>query len=371
MEGIRCGRAALTELEYEPMHLLEMDCVGHRYGLSMSLSDITFSLEQGMIGCLMGPSGSGKSTVLSCIAGLEPVAEGNVRLKGKVASSGKTTMAPEKRRIGMLFQEFALFPHLTVEYNIAFGLGRAGGNGDRKRIVREMVELFDLERLRDRYPHELSGGQQQRSALARALAPNPDLLLLDEPFSSLEEDLRERLLAQVRDILKQRGITALMVTHNQSDALSFADVAGVINEGVICQWDTVYNLYYKPSCLFVANFVGRGVLLRGKLVGANEVETELGRIRGESGLQTPLTKVGDAVMVLVRPDYVVLEPSGGKLRARITHRSFRGANIFYTLSLPSGEKVYSNMPSSVSLETGSDVGIRTEFRNIVLFPGVA
>jgi len=349
--------------------LLEMAGVGHRYGRSASLSDISFSLGKGTIGCLMGPSGSGKSTALSCIAGLEPVSEGSVRINGKVASERGSTLAPERRSVGMLFQDFALFPHLTVEQNIAFGLGRAGGAGEGR--VREMVALLDLEGLGGRYPHELSGGQQQRSALARALAPDPDLLLLDEPFSSLEEDLRERLLAQVRDILKERGTTALMVTHNQSDALSFADVAGVINEGVICQWDSVFNLYYRPSCLFVANFVGKGVLLRGELLSETEVRTGLGCARNGRGLVTPLTKPGDAVMVLVRPDYVVIDPDGGELTARIVHRSFRGANILYTLKLPGGEQVYSSMPSSVSIEVGSEVGLTARFRDIVLFPGVA
>ncbi len=349
---------------------LEMRQVGHRYGSHKTLSDVTLSLERGEIGCLMGPSGSGKSTVLSCIAGLEPISEGLLRLKGRVVSASGRTVEPEKRRVGMLFQDFTLFPHLTVRRNISFGLARRRPAAEIAARVADMVGLFGLEGLEDRYPHELSGGQQQRAALARTLAPDPDLLLLDEPFSSLDDDLRERLLTQVRDILNDRGATALMVTHNQSDALSFASVAGVINQGVICQWDTTYNLYHNPSCLFVANFVGRGVLIQGRLVGRREVETEIGRIEGGRELVGPLNRVGDAVMVLLRPDYVEVDPSNGG-GARVTQRSFRGANTLYTLELPSGKTIYSSMPSSVNLEIGARVGVRANFRNVVLFPGVA
>lgn len=352
------------------MPQLEMRQVGHRHGSHKTLSDVSLSLEKGEIGCLMGPSGSGKSTALSCIAGLEPVAEGTVMLKGRVVSSAGRTVEPEKRRVGMLFQDFALFPHLTVRRNISFGLDRKRPAGEISARVDDMVALFGLEGLEERYPHELSGGQQQRAALARTLAPDPDLLLLDEPFSSLEDDLRERLLSQVRDILLERGTTVLMVTHNQSDALSFSSVAGVINQGVICQWDTTYNLYHNPSCLFVANFVGRGVLIQGRLVGPREVETEIGRIGGERDLVTPLSRVGDSVMVLLRPDYVAIDASNGG-GVRVAQRSFRGASILYTLELPSGKTIYSSMPSSVSLEVGDKVGVRADFRNIVLFPGVA
>ncbi len=353
------------------MTQLEMSQVGHRYGSSKSLNDVTFSLEAGEIGCLMGPSGSGKSTVLSCIAGLEPIEEGAVRLKGKTVSASGKTLEPEKRRVGMLFQDFALFPHLSIRRNIAFGLDRRQPAPEIKRRISAMVELLDLHGLESRFPHELSGGQQQRCALARALAPNPDLLLLDEPFSALEDDLRERLLTQVKDVLKKQGTTALMVTHNQADALSFADVAGVINEGTICQWDSVYNLYHKPSCLFVANFVGRGVLLKGRIVDSTSVDTELGCISSKHKLTTLLTREGDTVMVLVRPDYVTIVPEESSVRAHVKQRSFRGANIFYTLLLPSGETVYSNMPSSVSLNIGDQVDIKVEFKNIVLFPGIA
>src|SRR5690606_11406226 len=209
---------------------------------------------------LLGASGCGKTTVLRAIAGFEPLRAGAIRLDGTVLSGGGVHVLPEKRRVGMMFQDYALFPHLTVGENVAFGLRRLP-NAQRERRVAEMLELVGLKDAVDDYPHELSGGQQQRVALARALAPAPDLLLLDEPFSNLDVDTRERLAFEVRDILKSTGHTAILVTHNQAEAFAIADRIGVMSAGRIVQWDTPYNLHHHPVDGFVADFIRREALL--------------------------------------------------------------------------------------------------------------
>ena len=223
-------------------------------GLLLSLTDLScgyadqpivqqlnLHLNSGDIGCLLGPSGCGKTTTLRAIAGFEPILKGSITLAGEVISRPKFTLAPEKRRIGMVFQDYALFPHLSVEKNIAFGIRK---HPDAERITQELLELVKLGGLGKRYPHELSGGQQQRVALARALAPEPRLLLLDEPFSNLDGELRRRLSQEVRDILKHRGTSAILVTHDQEEAFAMSDSIGVFNKCRLEQWDSPFNLYH-------------------------------------------------------------------------------------------------------------------------------
>lgn len=224
------------------------------------VQNLDLTVDKGHIGCLLGASGCGKTTVLRAIAGFEPLRAGTIHLNGELLSSAEATVVPEKRNVGMMFQDYALFPHLSIEKNIAFGLRK---QDKIKRLARteEMLELVGLEDLGKRYPHELSGGQQQRVALARALAPEPSLLLLDEPFSNLDVDTRERLAFEVREILQKTGLTAILVTHNQAEAFAIADRIGVMNHGGIVQWDTAYGLHHNPVNEFVADFIRREALL--------------------------------------------------------------------------------------------------------------
>ncbi len=233
---------------------------GDRGLLLPVVQNLSLTLEQGHIGCLLGPSGCGKTTILRAIAGFEPVRAGIISLAGQTLSSCDSLTAPEHRQVGMMFQDYALFPHLTVEQNIAFGLRRRSKSARRSR-VEEMLSLTALENTRARYPHELSGGQQQRVALARALAPEPRLLLLDEPFSNLDVDTRERLAYEVRDILQKTGHTAILVTHNQAEAFAIADRIGVMREGLIEQWGTPYQLHQHPASSFVGDFIRREGLM--------------------------------------------------------------------------------------------------------------
>jgi len=244
--------------------LLELDAIALAYdtpdGLLPVVQDFSLRLEKGHIACLLGASGCGKTSVLRAIAGFEPLRQGRIALGGRELSTVARSVAPEHRQVGMMFQDYALFPHLSVEKNIAFGLRRWHKTTRRER-VEQLLTLIGLQDVAQRYPHELSGGQQQRVALARTLAPNPELLLLDEPFSNLDVDTRERLAFEVRDILQTTGHTALLVTHNQAEAFALADRIGIMRGGHIEQWDTPYGLHHHPANDFVADFISREALM--------------------------------------------------------------------------------------------------------------
>ncbi|MES2413127.1 MAG: ABC transporter ATP-binding protein [Pseudomonadota bacterium] len=228
-------------------------------GLHEVVRSLSLELARGDIGCLLGASGCGKSTVLRAIAGFEPVRSGSISLDGVQISTPSRLVTPELRRVGMMFQDYALFPHLTVAQNVAFGLRRQHKAEQGARVA-EMLELVALAGAGDSYPHELSGGQQQRVALARALAPAPELLLLDEPFSNLDVDTREHLAFEVRDILRATGHTAILVTHNQAEAFAIADRIGIMSEGKIRQWASPYDLHHHPQDDFVRDFIRRETL---------------------------------------------------------------------------------------------------------------
>ena len=325
------------------------------------VQQLNLHLNAGDIGCLLGPSGCGKTTTLRAIAGFEPLLAGEISLAGEVISKPGFTLAPEKRRIGMVFQDYALFPHHTVAENLAFGIHQ---HPQRQRIVDELLVLVKLSGLRQRYPHELSGGQQQRVALARALAPEPRLLLLDEPFSNLDGELRRRLSHEVRDILKARGTSAILVTHDQEEAFAVSDHVGVFNQGRLEQWDTPFNLYHEPLTPFVASFIGQGYFIRGQLISPESVQTELGVIRGNRAYTLP---VGSTVDVLLRPDDLIADPDG-PLQVRVTGKTFLGAATLYRLQLPTGSQLEAIFPSHADHQPGEMVGIRVAADHLVLFP---
>ena len=335
----------------------------HAYGTHQVVRGMDFALEPGRIGCLLGPSGCGKTTVLRCLAGFEAVQGGEILLSDRVVSSTGVQVPPERRGIGMVFQDYALFPHLSVAKNIAFGLSRRPTAEADKRTS-AMLELVGLSTVADVYPHELSGGQQQRVALARALAPAPDLLLLDEPFSNLDVDLRERISAEVREILKSAGITAILVTHDQNEAFALADEIGVMNDGAIEQWDTAYNLYHRPRTRFVADFIGQGVFLRCDAEVEGRLTTELGVLEGEWPIEIA---PGGTVDLLLRPDDIVHDDAS-PWRAEVHAKAFRGAEFLYTLTLASGTRVLCLVPSHHNHAIGERIGIRLAIDHVVAFP---
>jgi len=340
------------------MALLEIDDLRHAYGEQVVVRGVSFALDRGAIGCLLGPSGCGKTTVLRCIAGFEPVQHGAIRLDGQTVSAPGTLVAPEARRIGMVFQDYALFPHLTVADNIGFGLHRLARE-ERAARIQELARLVNLAEALDKYPHEISGGQQQRVALARALAPRPELLLLDEPFSNLDVELRERLSLELREIIKASGATAVLVTHDQQEAFAIADLVGILHDGRIQQWDTAYNLYHRPANRFVADFIGQGVFLPAHPLDGGKLEIELGTLQGVSS-------DGKPVEVLLRPDDVVHDDAA-PTQAEVVHKAFRGAEILYTLKLASGRKVLALVPSHHNHALGERIGIRLDVDHVVAF----
>ncbi|HEV7800032.1 MAG TPA: ABC transporter ATP-binding protein [Burkholderiales bacterium] len=343
--------------------LLEVKRVSQAYDRRLVLEELSFRLEPGMIGCLLGPSGCGKTTVLRCIAGFEPVTRGEIVLHGETMSRPGRTVPAERRHIGMVFQDYALFPHLTVERNVAFGL-RTLEEAQRNDRVAELLEIVRLNHVAKRYPHELSGGQQQRVALARALAPRPELLLLDEPFSNLDVEMRERLSVEVREILKQQKTTAMLVTHDQHEAFNIADQIGLMAHGRIEQWDTPYRLYHEPATRFVADFIGQGVFLPGTVLSDQTIRVELGVLRGRVMHEAAN---GSEVDVLLRPDDILHDDSS-PLQARVLHKAFRGAEFLYTLELPGGGRVLSLVPSHHNHAVGETIGIRLEIDHVVAFP---
>ena len=333
-----------------------------------AVKGVSLQLKAGQIGVLIGPSGCGKTSLLRAIAGLEPVSAGRVQLFDRVVSQPGLTAPPEKRRMGMVFQDYALFPHLTVAGNIAFGLhGQA--SSDKANRIAEVLHLVGLEGVQDRFPHELSGGQQQRVALARALAPKPELLLLDEPFSNLDVDLRERLALEIRQILKAANATALFVTHDQMEAFAIGDVIGVIEEGHLHQWDDAYHLYHRPASRFVAEFIGHGVFIEGVRSlnqGHIQVQTVLGDLIDTDLVANHTGEGAQACDVLLRADDIVHDDAA-LVKAEILRKAFRGSEFLYTLRLQSGETVMAHVPSHHDHTVGEWIGIRAEVDHVVTF----
>ena len=347
------------------MALLELQHLAHAYGKQSVVDGLSLHLAPGTIGCLLGPSGCGKTTVLRCIAGFERPDAGVIKVGGELVSGPGRHVPTERRRIGMVFQDYALFPHLSVAANIGFGL-QAMPFAARTTRVNALLDLVGLPSQANKYPHELSGGQQQRVALARALAPRPRLLLLDEPFSSLDVDLRERLAAEVRAILRAEGTTAILVTHDQHEAFAMADEVGVMQHGRIEQWDTPYNLYHRPRNRFVADFVGQGVFVPGEVLAGGAIRIELGVLGAvQAGAATPW-RSGDRVSVLLRPDDIVHDDAS-PVTAQVVAKAFRGAEFLYTLRLGSGEEVLSLVPSHHNHAPGERIGIRLEVDHMVAF----
>jgi len=342
--------------------LLSIQNIACQYGNHLVVHDFNLNIQRGDICCLLGPSGCGKTTVLRAIAGFQPITHGRIELDKRNISTAKDMLAPEHRNIGMVFQDYALFPHLSVCENITYGLQAMDADA-KEDICQEMLALVKLPELGERYPHELSGGQQQRVALARALAPNPSVLLMDEPFSSLDVDLRRNLAVEVRDILKSRNITAVMVTHDQEEAFAFADKIGVLNQGGIEQWAPPFDLYHEPATRFVANFIGQGAFIPGHILDGSTVATEIGMIQGNRCYDwLPDTPVE----VLLRPDDIIHEETSIK-RAEITHKVFAGTSSLYTLKLPTGSEVVAAFPSHHDYQIGDLVGINIEADHLIAF----
>ncbi len=349
---------------------LSLSHVSVRYASATSpaVEDVSLDLQAGDIGVLIGPSGCGKTTLLRAVAGLERVHAGRIAMAGDTLSSADTHVGAEQRRIGMVFQDYALFPHLDVGHNVGFGLAHLPRT-ERAQRVAEVLELVGLAHVQARHPHELSGGQQQRVALARALAPRPRLLLLDEPFSNLDVDLRERLAHEVRGILKAAGATALLVTHDQLEAFAVGDHIGVMQHGQLHQWAPAYTLYHRPATRFVAEFIGHGVFAPAHIHISNgqlRVDTPVGPLTDVDECPLPSAYPGGLCDVLLRADDIVHDDSSA-VKAQIVRKAFRGSEFLYTLKLATGETAMAHVPSHHDHAVGEWIGIRVEVDHVVTF----
>jgi iron(III) transport system ATP-binding protein len=341
--------------------LLVLDQVSKRYGPARppAVDRLSLQVGEGEIVALLGPSGCGKTTTLRLIAGLEVPDSGTITLRGRVVTGPGHVVPPEERGIGIVFQDYALFPHLTVADNVGFGLPRAARHGRRARIA-DVLALVGLEGLESRYPHELSGGQQQRVALARALAPAPALMLLDEPFSNLDADLRWQMRDEVERILRETATTAVFVTHDQEEAFTLADRVGVLQAGRVEQMAPPQQVYHRPATRFVASFVGAADFLPG-VVDREGIVTEVGTFANVDRLPE-----GQPVEVMIRPDDISFVPEAGG-PGTITRRYFRGSETVYCIGLPSGHRVHSSQPSASVLPTGTRVALSAHVLHVVAF----
>ena len=342
--------------------LLEVNNIQCSYGDSTIVDNLSFHMQEGCIACLLGYSGCGKTTALRAIAGFQSIEKGEIRLNNQLISTPDSMVPPEKRGLGMVFQDYALFPHISVGQNIGFGLHKKTAQ-QREEIIQAQLSLVRMEGYEKRYPHELSGGQQQRVALARALAPKPKLLLLDEPFSNLDADMRQRLVSEVREILKSQGITTLFVTHDQNEAFAMSDQIGVMDMGNIKQWDTAHNLYQHPNNKFIAKFIGQGSFIPGSVTSTNKVQTPIGEIHSSNYSSS---NNNTDVDVLLRPENTIIT-ADGDLNCHITDRAFKGSKILYTLETTKGDQFFSWTPGHIHYDVGQKVSATLNDKSLNIF----
>ncbi len=348
--------------------MLHLADISISFGKKQIIDALSFHLATGDIGCLLGPSGCGKTTLLRAIAGFIPLQSGTINIQGECVSSQQVHVDVTERKVGVVFQDFALFPHLSVAQNITFGLHELNAADQHARLM-TLLALTQLTDLAEQYPHQLSGGQQQRVAIARALAPKPEILLLDEPFSALDPALRESLALDIKHILKHEGVTALLITHDQTEAFTIADKIAVMCAGQIEQYASAYDLYHEPQTYFVANFVGEGRFIDGNVqVSPNHtplMHTALGSF--EVSEKPALSDYEKQVRLLVRPDDFV-DDDASPHQVTVIGRAFRGAHILYTLLVPSSrEEVLCLLPSHHDYQVGTVIGIRLELEHVIYF----
>lgn len=333
--------------------ILQLDGVSKWFGESQAVADVSLSLPQGIL-ALLGSSGCGKTTLLRLIAGFEQPQTGSIEIAGRKVASNNCWIPPEKRRLGMVFQDYALFPHLTVAENVAFGLKK-----QEKDAAKRLIELVGLTGLEKRYPYQLSGGQQQRVALARALAPQPPLVLLDEPLSNLDVQVRLRLREEIRDILKATGTSAVFVTHDQEEALAIADLVAVMSKGKLEQIGTPQEVYTQPSSRFVAEFV----------TGANFIPAERqGQLWAtEVGYFAAADAGEKEVELMIREEDLLIEPTESEAVAVVHNRRFLGREYRYCLLTPSGKELHARTAISQVFPVGAKVKLNVA-STIKIFP---
>ena len=327
------------------------------------LSNINFHIDDSEIGCILGPIGCGKTTLLRAIAGFESISSGSILKDGVCITNSVENTPVANRNMGMVFQDYALFPNMDVKSNIAFGL-KNSTELEKDNRVNYLLDLVNLVDCKNKYPHELSGGEQQRIALVRALAPSPDIILMDEPFSNIDQDIKEELVSDVRLLLKELAITSIIVTHDQNEAFNLADKVAIMNNGTIQQVGIPYDIYHKPVNKFVANFIGLGTFLPLKKNNKGDFEIPLGPL-DNNRIKNELTKF-DNLEMLIRPDDIIHNDLSIK-KAKILEKQFRGAEFLYKLLYNNEHQILCYAPSHHNHEIGELIGIELDIQHYVIF----
>ena len=332
------------------MNVVECTGVVKSFGPVTALAGVDLGVPAGTVTALLGPSGCGKTTLLRVVAGFERPDAGTVSVGGRVVAGPGVNVPPERRHVGVVPQEHALFPHLSVAANVGYGLGRKTTRAPRAARVEAVLALAGLAGLGDRMPHELSGGQQQRVALARALAPEPSVVLLDEPFGSLDAALRVELRADIATVLRASGATAVLVTHDQDEALSMADLVAVMRHGRVVQLGPPDEVYQRPADLWVAGFVGRANVLAGEVVGPGKVSCALGILEAVGGPSS------GPVRLAVRPEQLRVAPDAAG-EGRVEHRQYFGHDALVAVALADGTHLLVRTASAAALPVGEVVAV--------------
>ncbi|ABZ75474.1 ABC transporter related [Shewanella halifaxensis HAW-EB4] len=342
------------------MATLQVQRVVSDYQGQVVLKGLDLTVEKGEIVALLGPSGCGKTTLLRAIAGLQAISSGKIIINNKVVASDDSFTPSEQRGVGMIFQDYALFPHLTVAENILFGL-QTRDKAARQARLEEMLTLVKLEGLAQRYPHELSGGQQQRVSIARALAYEPEVLLLDEPFSNIDAKVRREMMLEIRQILKKHHVSAVFVTHSKDEAFVFADKLALFNHGEIVQCGDAEGLYLAPSDKYVADFLGTGNYLKAEVISDHSIATAIGKIESESLLSQPISTQAE---VLLRPQHLLLQADANGV-GEVIERRFLGNICQYQVKV--AENILDIHSPQLDLIVGQRVAIACQSHSLVLF----
>ncbi len=340
---------------------LEIENISLNIDGNLIIDNLNLNICEQEIISIIGPSASGKSSLLRIIAGFENVNSGRVKINGVIVDDRSKVVEPQNRQVGIIFQDLALFPHLNCEDNILFGISKHTPAEKFKRLNR-LSSLLDISGILKSFPHEISGGQQQRIAIARALAPKPEILLLDEPFSALDEKLKETLMSDVKKLLQEEKITTIVITHNIKEAFEISDKIAFLDDKKIIQYDTAYNLYHKPLTKEIANFCGIGSFINGKVIDANHVQTKLGQFFGNTSQFT----IGSNVKVMIRPDDIIHDDNSTQ-SAKVIEKSFHGSDFLYKLELSDGERVFCYTPSHHNHALNEVIGIKPVIDHLIIF----
>ena len=325
------------------------------------LDDVNLKIDTGEIVSLMGSSASGKTSLIRSIAGFHNISSGMIQIDGQIVDDSIRRSDVAMRNVGVIFQDLALFPHLTVRENICFGLNNIDSAQQQNR-AKKLEDLLDIENITNRYPNQISGGQQQRVAIARAIAPKPNLLLLDEPFSALDYELKDNLMNDIMKLIKSENITAILITHSAEEAFKMSDKIAFISNNTITQFANPYDIYHRPVSKEIANFFGISSYIKAKITDSSHINCILGDF---VGMVDQFNK-DDKVDLLIRPDDIIHDDDS-LFSAKVTEKTFRGSDFLYELELKDGQKIFCYAPSHHNHQVNEVIGIKLDLDHLVIF----